>query len=314
MKQGWGTGPIKESDVAKSLGVNAVRSVKSAERVFDLLEMIGTKREGTSFGQLNKELGIPKSSLHSLLDVLVARGYIELDPIRRRYVLGIRVWEAGQAYQRNHNVIDTARSVLEAIVGRVNETAQLARLAGRENVYLSKVDSTHVLRLQSDVGARLPAHATGIGKALLAELGDEEIRSLYGTGTLPTFTPSTIATVPALLEELAVIRRRGFAIDNEEYTPGVFCLAVVVYDTPDRATTALSVSVPVTRLVASDLPRILAAIAKGSLQISARTGGWSADQGLTALSDPAWAARAITEMLDSGRYHFDFPSVEATSA
>lgn len=285
---------------------DGARSVKSAERVLDLLEHIGTRPSGVTFGTVARDLRIPKSSLHALLEVLLARGYVELDPETRRYSLGTRVWETGQAYQLHHNVVREAQGVLEAVVARVNETAQLAKLAGTENVYLVKVDSTHALRLQSEVGARLSAHATGVGKALLAQLDDAEIRARFGGGALPTYTRNTYATVEQLIDELRLTRERGFAIDNEEYTPGVFCIAVPVYEGGERATTALSVSVPTTRAESEGLASILAVVADASLQLSARCGVRRVDPMLSRLSNPAHARAAIEALVASGRYNLLF--------
>lgn len=282
------------------------RSVKSAERVLDLLETIGASSNGTTFSHLGAELGIPKSSLHALLNVLATRGYIEVDEDSRRITLGVRVWETGFAYHRHHGFLKEARAVMEGIVGRINETVQLAKLAGSENIYLDKVDSTHALRLQSEVGLRLPAHATGIGKALLAQLDAADLCERFPDDTLSRYTPNTIGTLKALSEELALTRARGFAVDNEEYTPGIFCLAVPVYQGGPRASTAMSVSVPTSRAVRKLLPAILSALAAGSVEIAQRVGGRCPDQALRSLAEPGVAEARITEMLDSGRYRVSF--------
>jgi DNA-binding IclR family transcriptional regulator len=284
-------------------GQNAAqRSVKSAERVLDILEFVGPRAEGASFTQIGAELHIPKSSLHALLDALVQRGYLEIEAERRRYRLGVRVWEAGQAYPRHHDVIEVARSVLRDIVGRVNETAQLARLSGRDNVYLAKEESSHPLRLQSETGSRLPAHATGVGKALLAQMPHDAVARIVGGPDLQRFTPTTHTTLAALVEELAETRRRGFAVDNAEYTSGVFCLAVPVIDRSGQGNLALSVSLPMIRLSRPRLATILEEIARGSGAISQRIGAPRADPILAGLAQPGAGAQAIDALLDSGRY------------
>jgi len=290
----------------ESMSGSEPRSVKSAERVLDLLEFIGAGEDGVTFVQIGKELGIPKSSLHALLDVLHGREYVQLDEDTRKYSLGVKVWEAGRAYQRRHGMIELARPVLRAIVARVNETVQLAELAGRDNVYLDKADSTHPLRLQSQVGTRLPAYATGVGKALLAQLSNEEVRTRFGTGGLPVHSPTTLPTVDALIEELEITRERGFAIDNEEYSAGVFCVAVPVHEAAGPAGTAISVSVPVTRATEAGLSEMLAELARGSLEISATAGRRRADPNLEALTEVDFAARAIAGLVASGRYDLRF--------
>ncbi len=287
--------------------VQEARSVKSAERVLDLLEHIGEKSDGTTFTALSRQLNIPKSSLHALLDVLTLRGYVELQKESRTYSLGLRLWETGQAYQRHHGIIREARVVLEGVVAQVNETAQLAQLVGSENVYLAKVESTHPLRLQSEVGRRLSAHATGVGKALLAQLDDADVIGRFGRGRLPSYTANTIPTVDALLLELDHIRRRGFAIDNEEYTPGVFCVAVPVSDGGEGASAAVSVSVPTMRANLGSLAAILAVLSGASLQLSERLGVRKRHSVLHDLTQPEQARMAVEELVRSGRY--DLPWV-----
>ena len=283
-------------------------SVKSAERVFDLLETIGRGGDGATFSSLHAGLGIPKSSLHALLGVLVSRGYVDLDQASRRYSIGIRAWETGQTYQRHNRLLRVALPVLDGIVAKENETTQLATLAGRDNIYLAKVDSTHPLRLQSDVGSRLSAHATGVGKALLAQLDKGDVLTRFGRSRLPVITPTTYKTVEALLEELELTRQRGFAVDNAEYTPGVFCVAVPVYEAGgERADVALSVSVPTMRVTTARLAVILQLIAEGSLTISSLCGVKRADPLLVRLIDKRNAARAIAA-LAAGRRYANLPS------
>lgn len=286
-------------------GKDEPRSIKSAQRVLDILDHLQGSGDGATFMDLTRTLQIPKSSLHGLLDLMTARQYLELDAERRRYFLGVRGLEIGQAYLRRHNTLDVARQEMAALVAEVNETAQLARLVGAENIYLERVDSTHALRLQSETGARLPAHATGVGKALLAQLDEAALATIFPDEALAVFTPTTWPTVTALREELARVRRRGFAIDNQEYTPGVFCLAVPVRGFGGAHDTSLSVSVPITRASRAALSAILSRVAAASLAIAQRTGA-SADPQLIALSAPKGAAAEIDAVVAAPEYALPF--------
>jgi DNA-binding IclR family transcriptional regulator len=194
--------------------------VKSAVRVLDILEALAASPDGVSFSDLGRRLHLPKSSLHGLLATLTDNGYANFDPEQRTYSLGIRVWEQGQAYSRHRDLLREARRVMEGIVTAVNETVQLAALDGNENVYLAKVDCSHPVRLQSEVGGRLPAHATGLGKVLLAGLPPETLRARLDEHSLAAFTPWTVTDRSALLAELDVTRAQGFGVDDQEYTWG----------------------------------------------------------------------------------------------
>jgi len=293
-------GQLPSGAAAPGVPAAGERTVKSAARVLDILEHVAPRAGGAGFPELARALAIPKSSLHALLELMTGRGWLDLDAETRRYRLGIRVWEAGQAFPRHHDLLDVARAMLRDLVAAVNETAQLAVLSGAENVYLAKEESSHPLRLQSEAGARLPAHATGVGKALLARLADAEVAARLGGPALAAFTANTHASLPALLEELAATRARGFAIDNEECAPGVFCLAVPVYDHAGKAAMAVSVAVPTSRLAPDRLAGILCALARGSLAVAARTGTPVPDPALARLADPAAAAAAIGVLLATG--------------
>ncbi len=275
----------------------AESNVKSASRVLDIFEALSASPRGLSFTALQRALGIPKSSLHALLDVLVARGYLELDAARRLYTVGIRLWERSQAYQRHHDLVGEALPAMETIVGAINETVQLATLDGLENVYLAKVDSSHPLRLQSEVGMRLPAYATGLGKALLAEMDASVLAARLRDQALVPFTPHTFTDTNALLAELARTHARGFAIDNQEFTPGLCCVAVPIADHRGVAAAAMSVSIPLTRAAIELLSAALHQLAAGALHVSSRLGAPTPDPRLAALCDPQ-AARAALQVLE----------------
>lgn len=267
--------------------------VKSAERLLDLIELVAAHGGALSFPTLGQLTGFPKSSLHALLAVLSSRGYFAFDSQTRTYSLGLKVWENGQAYRQSRDIVADSRDAMHAIVADLNETVQLASLDGAENVYLAKVDSTHPLRLQSDVGGRLSAHATGLGKALLAALPDSEVRSRFRGPDLARMTPNTIATMGELLQELARVRDCGYAVDNEEYTPGLFCIAVPVADHLARTVAAISISFPLFRLHLAIAARGLSQLAAASLAITLRMGGEVRDPRLERLLDEDQARNSL---------------------
>lgn len=225
----------------------ATDAVKSAQRALQILEYLTQREEPLTFTEIADSLGFPRSSLHGLLHTLVQSGWMHLDEGSRRYTLGLRTLEAGNAYTRALGLPERARPHMERIRDEIDETVQLSILDGRHNVYIAKVEGRQALRLASEVGRRLPAHATGLGKALLSELPARELEELIHGVRLEGFTPHTITAKSALRAELAEIRRRGYATDNEEYSIGVRCLAMVVRDHTGRADVAMSVSAPTIR-------------------------------------------------------------------
>jgi DNA-binding IclR family transcriptional regulator len=247
--------------------------VKSAERVLDVIELLTREPLGLTFVEITAELGWPKSSSHALLQTMTRRGYLSLDEASRRYTIGLRIWEAGQAYNLYDDLVRQALPVMERVVDDLDEIAQLAIRDGRYNVYLAKVDCRQPMQLISSVGRRLPCYATGLGKALLAELSDPEIDQLYPERNLPRFTPSTIGDVEALKSVLAEVRQRGYATDNEEYTRGLRCIAVPIHGRAGETLAALSCSIPSARLDAGKFQRALELLQAAAGEISARLAG-----------------------------------------
>lgn len=224
-----------------------MEAVKSAHRVLTILELL-TAREGPmTFTELREALELPRSSLHSLLITMSESGWLRFDEATRSYTLGIRTLEAGNAYTRSLTLRARAWPYMTAVRDQLNETVQLAVLDGRHNVYIAKADGVQALRLASEVGRRLPAHATGLGKAMLAYLPADVLDELFAGIQLERYTSKTLPSLDALKAALERIRAVGYAADNEEYSIGVRCIAVPIRDHTGAVVAAMSVSAPTIR-------------------------------------------------------------------
>lgn len=212
-----------------------------------ILELLTGAEKPMTASEIGLALGYPRSSLHGLLQTLTKRHWLELVDSERAYALGIRTWEAGHTYLRAINLADRALPFMQRLCDRLDETIQLAVLDGRFNVYVGKVTGTQRLVLASEIGRRLQAHATGLGKALLAGLSDGELARLFEGVKLERFTEHTVRDFAALRREVEAIRRRGYATDDEEYTIGVRCVAAPIRDSSGAVVAAMSVSVPTIR-------------------------------------------------------------------
>lgn len=246
--------------------------VKSASRALDIIEGLASEPRGLAFTELARRQLIPKSSLHALLTVLTDRGYVEFDAEHRTYSLGIRTWEIGQAWSGQQSLVDLAMPIMDRAVREINETIQLAVLNGIENVYLAKVDCSHPVRLQSEVGKRLYAHATGLGKVLLASRSDDDLRARYAAQPFPDVASSPLRSFDQVLRVVGGVRARGFAVDDREYTSGLRCVAVPVYDSKHQVTAAMSVAIPLMRAGPEQLAVALRAVAVASIDLSRALG------------------------------------------
>src|ERR1700753_693736 len=189
--------------------------VKSARRTIDLLETFAANPAWTSLADLHARTGVPRSSLHGLLRTLRDAGWIETDAGGTRFRLGVRALICGTAYLDRDPVMPYATDALERIREQSGYTAHYARLCGDQVVYLETRESRHSQQLVSRVGRTLPAYATSLGKALLADLTEDELTDLLPP-VLPALTAHTLTSREALRDELADVRDRGYATEREE--------------------------------------------------------------------------------------------------
>jgi DNA-binding IclR family transcriptional regulator len=240
------------------IGSPRVASVKSALRTLEILEALSVSASNMSVATLSRQLKIPKSSLHGILRTMVAHGWLETDATGTLYRLGLRAFLTGSAYVGSDDIVTLTQIALDSLSEKFGETVHLGRLDGPNIIYLAKRESAHALRLYSAVGRRLPAHATALGKSLLAQLSDEEVDRRL-TWPLAALTSQTITDPAALRSELARIRERGYSIDDGENAEGIMCVAVALR--PSRGSyNAVSCSVPQGRMTDGRLAEIASAL------------------------------------------------------
>lgn len=220
--------------------------VKSADRVMAVLDLIA-EQGSLSFGEIAERLELPKSSAHALLHTMESRHYLRHDPGAKSYRLGSRIWELAQSHHELEDLRALIKPLMNELVGRTGETVQLATLEDLDAVYLDLSESPHPVKLTSRAGARLPAHTSAIGKALLADLDPEELARRLDGVELERLTERTITEVPELMRVLDDVRRQGFSVDNEEFAIGLRCIAMPIRDDDRHAVAALSVSMPTPR-------------------------------------------------------------------
>lgn len=235
--------------------------VQSVERALSLLELMHANGSVITLSELAAVSSLPTATIHRLLRTLAGRGYVR-QLANRRYALGPRLIGLGEAASRQLG--DIGLAALADLVEHLGETANMAVLDSGMVLYVAQVPSRHSMRMFTEVGRRVHAHDSGVGKAVLAQLSDDAVRQIVARHGMPTPTPHSIATVEGLLEDLARVRARGYAIDDEEQEIGVRCVSVGVPNAPTP--TAISVSGPATRVDAEFERR-----ASVALQEAART-------------------------------------------
>ncbi len=241
--------------------------IPSVRRAGQVLRTIASWDGPLGISELSRVLGLPKASVFRIVRTLEVDGLLErVDG--HRFEIGRSAFEIGSVYARRFDSELAFRAASRRLVSEYNETVQLAILVGTEVLYIGKEDSSQPVRLVSELGARLPAHVTALGKALLSCLSEVELRSLYTQDSLIQLTPNSHASFASLIEDLQKTRARGWAHDNEESAVGLQCVAAPIIDERGRAEAAISVSAPSQRLSEERLAQLGEAVQRAAFEIS----------------------------------------------
>lgn len=246
-------------------------SVQSLERALDLLETLGKAEGALPLGELARRVNLHKSTVYRLLQTLGKRGYVTQDA-DGRYRLGLRIVGLSSALLDSLDLREEARPYLQQLLAQTNEVVHLVVMEQGEMVYIEKLEGTQTVRMHSLVGKRVPAHCTGVGKAILAYLPSDEVEHILQEKGMPAHTPKTITDLPAMLDELARVRAQGYAIDNEENEEGIICIAAPIYDYRNRVIAAISLSAPSMRMGTSRVESLIPLVKATAANISAHFG------------------------------------------
>ncbi|AEG60659.1 IclR family transcriptional regulator [Desulforamulus ruminis] len=248
------------------------QTVQSLERALKILEVLGNYQKGLGVTELAHEVDLHKSTVHRLLGTLAQRGFVEQDSETERYKLGLKIIELSNKMLTNMEVRQEARPFLEELMQFANEVVHLCVLRQGEIVYIDKVECPSTIRMYSQVGRRGPVHSTGVGKAILAFLPQEEVVKILQEKGMPRKTPNTITDIDEMLKHLAEIKLQGFSIDEVENELGIRCVAAPVWDHSGQVIASISVAGPESRVTRERVPELAAKIRETGLKISHRLG------------------------------------------
>lgn len=218
-------------------------SVGTLARGLDILELFAGDSPELTQTEISERLGLPVPTVHRLVKLLTERGWLVRDPASRRLRLGL----GAARLLPGVRLPELAREPLRALAERTGETVNLATLDGDEVLYLLSETGSHLLTLRSHVGLRLPVHATGLGKCLIAQLGDDDARRIAGREPYAALTPKTVTSWAKLRTDLERIRREGVAYSREEFEVGLHSVAVPLAWVEGDGPVAVNVSLPSSR-------------------------------------------------------------------
>jgi DNA-binding IclR family transcriptional regulator len=239
---------------------SSARGSSMAARTLSVLAAFDSDAPRRTLSELAQVTGLPLSTAHRLVAELVTWGALARRP-DGRYEIGRRIWDLGLLAPVSLGLRDVALPFLQDISAATGENAHLAVRDGTSALYVERISGSRAVPIVSRSGSRLPLHATGVGKVLLAHADDEVVRAALGAARRST--PYTVVAPGALRRQLADVRRRGFATTAEEMTLGTRSVAVPVTDSAGRVVAALGIVAGSSRRDLTRLVPVLAVAARG---------------------------------------------------
>jgi len=252
---------------------NTNELIGSIERALDILLLLQQEGEELGVTQISAKMGIYKSTVHRTLATLEKKGFVQQNAKTGKYWLGLKLYSMGMLIRQKLPLKNIAHPYAQALSERFNEVVHIAVLDKSSEDYpkqliIDKIESQSMLSLTPPSGSISPAHCSAAGKCLLAFADPAYIRK-FTDNTLPLFTANTIVSWEALLRELEMIRRSGYAIDNEELEHGLTCVAAPIFGANREIMAALSLSGPTARIRSERFQEVVDEVRKTTMLISA---------------------------------------------
>jgi DNA-binding IclR family transcriptional regulator len=244
-------------------------SVPGVERAVSILEILANSKRGLSLAQVSRELKLPKSSAHCLLLTLERLGYLRRSDETHRYTFGLKLFALANITLMRIDLRAQAAPLLSALMQKLRMTLHLAILERGEAVLIEKLEPPNLHKLATWIGKRMDVHCTGVGKALIAHLPQEELDHLVRERGLPRHNENTIVSIQKLGEQLAQVRRIGYALDNEEDEIGLRCVACPVLDQNGKPIAAISVAGTTSQITGDNLTLLADELKRAASHISA---------------------------------------------
>jgi IclR family transcriptional regulator, acetate operon repressor len=230
-----------------SLGGDTGGEVQSLDRAILLLEVLASG-EGMTLSEIGRQAGLPASTVHRLLTTLHRRALVSHDTKTGLWTIGVGLFRIGSAYLHIRKLPEIARPIIRQLLSEVGETVNVSMIDGAELVCVAQAEGHAPVRAFFRLGRPLPLHASAAGKAILAS-GSEAFREWQLSQVrLERFTANTRQTRKALQSDLVKVAARGWAIDDEEHTVGMRCVAAAIFNEWSEPAGAVSISAPTVRM------------------------------------------------------------------
>ncbi|MDZ4092261.1 MAG: IclR family transcriptional regulator [Arthrobacter sp.] len=239
-------------------------------KALGLLVLLGDEPRGASAAELSRRAELPFSTTYRLLGSLTRDGFVDYEPDGRRYHLGLRIFQLGQRVSNHHGFAGTALPILRRVTEETGEATILSVRDGNHHLTVNKVDGPQTFRVTSDPGHLGALHTTSVGKALVAFADDATRSQLVEELELEPLTEFSITGREAFRAEIELVRKRGYALMDEENELGMRAVAVPVFNSQGHAFAALATAVPVFRMSVEALVALVPLLQSAAAELSAR--------------------------------------------
>jgi IclR family acetate operon transcriptional repressor len=230
--------------------------VQSVDRALQIIETLAEDDEGYRLTDLAIRTGLSPSTVHRLLTTLENRRFVQFDREESKWHIGAQSFVVGSTFMHRRNFAAQALPYLRKLRDRTRETANLAIVDDESIIVVSRIESREVMRSLTKVGGRVAMSVSGIGKAVLATYSDADVTAIIRRQGMPRLTEKSIVRPGELFRELQMVRRQGYAVDNEEARLGLRCVAAVIFNDCNEPLAAVSVSGMTDRLNDERVPEI----------------------------------------------------------
>jgi IclR family acetate operon transcriptional repressor len=251
-------------------------SVQSLDRAMRVLTAVAGG-DGMSLSEIAAEVDLAASTVYRMLTTLESHAMVEFDRTDQLWSIGVGAFRTGSAFLRRRKLVDRARPVMQALVDKTGETANLGVAENDCVVFVSQVETHQAIRAFFRPGSRSPFHASGIGKAILAYLDPARVGAIARSTGLPSYTDRTLADLPTLASDLAEIGARGWSVDDEERFAGMRCVAAAIFNEFAEPIAGISISGPTVRVTPDRLDAVGPLIRSAAAEVTRMIGGVAPD-------------------------------------
>lgn len=246
--------------------------VQSVERALTILEILSHYNNGLGVTELSEKVNLHKSTVYRLLSTLIEKGYVMQDEETNKYKITLKLFEIGNKKVESMDLLSLSKPYTRKLMESVNEVVHLVVRDKNEIIYIDKVEANNTIRMSSSVGKRYPMYCTANGKAILAHLPNSKLFEIWNNSKVKKNTKNTITDIGVLIEQLKIIKEKGYAIDNEECEIGVVCVGAPIFNRFGEIEGAVSISGPSIRMTDEKKEIVVKVVTKCAHLISKELG------------------------------------------